>query len=175
MRPARLILCMAMCTIVPTGTVFSHSGSLDPDGGHFDREEGTYHQHRQKTISRLPPPPIDIKSMPNKEILKVNGCYEVKAGKERSLQMFTSHSASSQQIELRKTTTFKVAKTAVLFKKRWYGILYKDNNKTYKKFIMEEDWHKFEGKVSTLQAKDCVDLREYSLEVFPRIEYVSSP
>ena len=104
MRPARLILCMAMCTIVPTGTVFSHSGSLDPDGGHFDRAEGTYHQHRQKTISRLPPPPIDIESVSNKEILKMDGCYEVKADKKKSLKMYSSHTATSQPIELRKTT-----------------------------------------------------------------------
>ena len=151
---------MVICTIVPTGSVFSHSGSLDPDGGHFDREEGTYHHHRQKTISRLPPPSIDIESMPNKVILKVKGCYKVKADEEKSLQMFSSHSTTSQQIELRKTTTFKVVKTATLFKERWYGILYKDN-KRYKNFVKEEDWHKFKGRVSTLQEEDCVDLQEY--------------
>lgn len=161
MKPARLFLSMAICTIVPTGTVFSHSGSLDSDGGHFDREEGTYHHHRQKTTSRQSSPPIDVESMPNKVVLELDGCYKVKAEKKKSLRMFTSYTATSQQIELRKTTTFKVIREATLLKERWYGIHYKDSKKA-KAFVREEDWHRFEGKASTLQEEDCCDLDEYT-------------
>lgn len=160
MNPARLILGMAMCTIVPAGIVSSHSGSLGPDGGHFDREEGTYHQHRQKTISRLAPPPIDIESASNKVILKIDCCYKVDADKEKSLQMYSSHAATSQPIELRKTQRFKVSKTATLFRERWYGILYKDKKES-KAFIREKDWHKFKGNVSILPRRECLDLHEY--------------
>lgn len=156
MKPASLFLCMAMCTIVPTGTVVPHSGLLDSDGGHFDRDEGTYHHHRPKTISRDSSPSIDIESVPNKVVLKLDGCYKVKAEKKKSPRMFTSYTATSQQIELRKTT-IQVIEDANLLKERWYGILYMDNKES-KAFVREEDWHKLEGKASALREEDCFDL-----------------
>lgn len=154
MKPTRLIFGLVILTIIPTGTVFPDSGLLDSDGGHFDRDEGTYHHHRPKTISRDSSPPIDIESVPNKVVLKLDGCYKVKAEKQKSLRMFTSYTATSQQIELRKTTTIQVIKDATLLKERWYGILYMDNKES-KAFVREEDWHKFEGKASTLPKEDC--------------------